>query len=179
MTKILDMAEAKRSLAAKRGFQNWFDRFAESFDVNIALTDLSDSTLSTLIQPGSDSSMIIYEFIMGVKGLGKGPRFHFLENQDKLVVMDITLFLLDQLRFEAMRRLGWIETYPTIAVPLVDMVFQFNQRFAAGRHQTPDLSPAHPRYEEYRATFDADRAAFVRRLIPEVLQAFGDRVQNS
>lgn len=179
MTKILDMAEAKRSLAAKRGFESWLTRFAEPFDQHLCLPDLSNTTLSILIQPGGDSSMIIYELIMGVKGLGKGPRFHFLENEDKMAVMDITLFLLDQLRFEAMRRLGWIEIYPTQTVPLVDLVLEFSQRFALDRHQTPNLSPAHPRYEEYLSTFEGDRAAFIRRLIPEVLQAFDDRVQNS
>lgn len=179
MSKILNLEKEKRSLAAKRGFHSWLDRFAEPLDESIGLQDLSDSTLCTLIQPGSDSSMIIYEFIMGVKGLGKGPRFHFLENQHKMAIMDITLFLLDQLRFEAMRRLGWIDAYPTMTTPLVDMVVQFDSRFAADRHQTPSLSPTHPRYEEYRDTFEGDRASFIRRLIPEALQAFETRVQNN
>lgn len=179
MAKILHMERERRSLTAKRGFQSWLTRFSEQFHQETCLEDLSDSTLRTLIQPGSDSSMLIYEFIMGVKGLGAGPRFYFLENPDKMAVMDITLFFLDQLRFEAMRRLGWVDSYPTMAIPLIDLVDQFASRFVNVRHQTPALSSTHPRYEEYLATFEGDQGAFIRRLIPEMLQAFEERVQNS
>lgn len=178
MAEILDMGKKRRELAAKRGFQKWSHRFSELFNEETLLQDLSDTTLERLIQPGEESSNAIYELIMGVQGLGPGPRFHFLEPSHKMALMDITLFLLDQFRFEAMKRLGWVSESPMAKVPLVDLVSQFEDRFSAERHQTPSLLPSHPRYEEYMTTFEGDRAAFIRKLIPEVLQCFHERVQK-
>ena len=179
MAKILDMKEKRQSLTAKRGFEKWSRRFAESFDENTRLMDLDDITLAKLIQPGEESSMAIYEFIMGVRGLGAGARFYFLENLDKMAVMDITLFFLDQLRFEAMRRLGWVEDFPNSRVPMVDLVAEFADRFSADKHRTPELSSTHPRYEEYRQTFAGDRAAFIRRLIPELLEIYQEKLSKT
>lgn len=178
MAKILDMNEKRQHLTAKRGFDGWNRRFCEPFDENTRLVDLGDETLAKLIQPGEDSSMAIYEFIMGVQGLGTGTRFHFLENLDKMALMDITLFFLDQLRFEAMRRLGWVEESRTSRIPLVDLVTQFQTRFSADRHKTPALSPSHPRYEQYQQTFEGDRAAFIRRLTPEALEIFKEKIKD-
>lgn len=167
------MQEKRRQLTAKKGFLGWTHRFSESFDEFTRLEDLSNSTLEILIRGGEESSMPLYEFILGVKGLGMGPRFYFMENPDKMAIMDITLFLLDQLRFEAMRRLGWVEDHPTFHIPLLDLVEQFTGRFSAIRNQTPSLALNHPRYMEYDKCFEGDRSAFVRRLIPEVLEVFG------
>ena len=178
MAKILEMKGKRQYLTAKRGFEGWNRRFSESFDEHTCLQDLSDATLAKLIQPGEDASMAINDFIMGVQGLGTGTRFHFLENLDKMALMDITLFLLDQLRFEAMRRLGLLEQSPTSRIPLVDLVVEFPTRFSADRHRTPSLSSTHPRYEQYQQTFEGDRAAFIRRLIPEVLDKFKGRIED-
>jgi hypothetical protein len=178
VAKILEMKGKRQYLTAKRGFEGWNRRFPESFDENTCLLDLSDVTLAKLIQPGEDASMAIYEFIMGVQRLGTGTRFHFLENLDKMALMDITLFFLDQLRFEAMRRLGWVEESPTCRLPLVDLVVEFPTRFSTDRHRTPSLSPTHPRYEQYQQTFEGDRAAFIRRLIPEALEIFKEKIKD-
>ncbi len=178
VAKILDMKEKRQHLTAKRGFEKWSRRFAESFDENTRLIDLGDATLAKLIQPGEESSMAIYEFIMGVQGLGTGTRFYFLENLDKMAIMDITLFFLDQLRFEAMHRLGWVEDFPTSKIPLVDLVAEFAGRFSSDKHQTPALSSSNPRYEEYMKTFEGDRASFIRRLIPEILEIYKEKLKE-
>jgi hypothetical protein len=178
VAKILDMEEKRQYLTAKRGFEGWSRRFAEAFDQNTRLEDLSDATLAQLIQPGEESSMAINEFIMGVQGLGPGARFHFLENLDKMALMDIILFLLDQLRFEAMRRLGWVVASPTSKIRLVDLVAEFPTRFSRDKHCTPPLSPDHPQYHQYQKTFEGDRAAFIRRLIPEALEVFRKKVEG-
>jgi hypothetical protein len=172
VAQILEFQERKRHLAARKGFQSWSRRFTDSFDENTCLRDISDNTLVTLIRGGDDSSLAIYQLIMGVLGLGPGDRFYELEGTSKMLVMDIALFLLDQLRFEAMRRLSWLESSETSHIPLFDLIGEFSSRFAAIRHHTPELSPNHPLYAEYRNTFEGDRASFVRRLIPEALQSF-------
>ena len=174
VAEVLDLKERQRRLAARKGFEGWINRFSEPFDENTRLGDLSDDTLRALIQAGPDASMPLYELILGVKGLGKGPRFYYLENEDKMLVMDVALFLLDQLRFEAMRRLGWVGDYPTFHVPLVSLVMDFSARYSAVQHSTPSLSPNHPRFEEFEKSFVGDRGAFVRKLIPEAIEGFNN-----
>jgi len=170
--KILEFEEQRRRLAAKRAFQSWTRRFSEFYDGDTTLRDLSDATIMNLIRGGKDSSMPLYDFTMGVMGLGVGQRFHFLESSVKIAVMDIALFLLDQIRFEAMHRLGWVEDFHTFHVPMVDLVSSFTERYSQVRHHSPPLSGSHPRYTEYLQTFEADRGAFVRKLIPEAIQVF-------
>jgi len=175
---ILELKGKRRSLTAKRGFNSWLRRFSEPFDENTSPSDLSDSTLGILIQGGEEASMPLYEFAMGVLNLGAGPRFYFMDGPPKMLVMDISLFLLDQLRFEAMKRLGWVEDHPTFHIPLLDLVQDFSTRFALIRHETPGISLEHPSHEEYEKTFEGDRGSFVRKLIPEALKIFDEKSQN-
>lgn len=178
MTDVLDFHKQRRHLIAKRAFHAWSCLFPETFDENTSLKDLSDTTLAALIAGSDESSMVLYEFIMGVRGMGRGPRFYFLEPDAKIQIMDITLFLLDRLRFEAMRRLGWVEEDLGFDVPLLDLIELFQDRFSAVRHSTPLLSKAHGGYLEYTKLCEGDKSAFVRRLIPEALEEFRQRMQG-
>lgn len=172
MAEILDLQDRKRRLVAEKGYAGWIRRFSESFDPKTAVADLSDSTLVVLIRGDEESSLCLYDFIMGVMGLGAGLRFYFLDNAEKMTVMDVTFFLLDQCRFEVMRRLGWLEDYPTLHVPMVDLVTSFRDTFPRERHTAPSLSPGHPGFEQYEKLFGGDRAAYVRRLIPGAIEEF-------
>jgi len=175
LAEILEFDQQRRRLAAKRGFAAWTERFSESFDENTSLEDLSDSTLRTLIQGGEDSSMLLYEVIMGIMRLGRGAKFHDLESGAKLAVTDITLFLLDQVRFEAMRRLGWVESSPVFRVPIPDLIEHFTTVYSTMKNHTPELHSSHPRYREYREVFEGDRPVFVRKLLPDALESFRER----
>lgn len=178
MAEILDLEEKRRQLAAKRGFEHWIHRFSESFGARTCCKDISDATLARLIQGGEEFSPLLYEFIMGVKGWGPGRRFDNLDSPAKMAVMDIALFMLDQLRFEALHRLGWVEDFHTLHVPFVEMVEEFNERFAACQHQTPALSPQHPKFQEYQESFETDRGRVIRKLIPDVIQVYKDKTQE-
>jgi hypothetical protein len=178
---ILDLRERKRHLAAKRGFEPWTRRFARSFEDTTTPASLDDAVIKDLIAGDEESAAALYELAMGVLGLGAGPRFHFLESREKMAVMDLTLNLLDLFRFEAMRRLGWTEDLEALHVPIVDLIVDFASGVQPGAHRTPALSAAHPRYREFLDAFEGDRAAFVRRLIPEAIECFnssGEDIQN-
>lgn len=175
MGKVLQMEEQKRHMAARRGFEAWNRRFSQTFGPETSPAELGDGVLGALIEGSEESSMALYELIMGFLGLGKGPRFYSLESADIITVTDITLFILDQLRFEAMRRLLWIDDWPTLHVPLLDLVQEFSTRFSPSRHETPPLSTDHPRFEEYQNAYEGDRHLCVRRLIPEAIKCFLDK----
>ena len=176
MAEIVDLGQHRRQMEARRGFQGWNKRFEESFDENTRIEDLSDSVLWTLIQGGNDSSLLLYELIMGVEGLGPGPRFYSLEPSLRMAVMDTALFLLDQLRFEAMKRLRWAEDLPSFHIPLVDLINNIDEDYNPFKAMVPILSSTHPGYVDYAGTFEPDRGRFIRKLIPEALEAFQKRV---
>lgn len=175
VAQVLEIREQKRYLAGKKAFESWRKRFHESFDIETRPEDLTEAALSILIEGTEEASMPLYEFIMGALGLGKGPRFYSLETAEILLVTDISLFLLDQLRFEAMRRMDWVEDWPTLHIPLLDLVLDYAGRFSSAKHATPDLSATHPLFPEYQRIFQGDRPSFVRRLIPDAVRAFQEQ----
>ena len=142
MARVLDINEGKRRLAAKKGFDPWSRRFRTSLDENTTIRQLDNPVIKYLVQGGEDSAMALYELIMGIRGLGPGPRFHYLDSASKMGVTDITLFLLDLIRFEAMYRLGWLDDYTFLEVPLVDLIQSFRSSFR--RQGLPRLSFPQP-----------------------------------
>lgn len=172
MGRLLFINEWRRRIAAKKGFDPWGCRFGVSFDENTSIRRLDNPVIKYLVRGNEDSSAAFYELIMGMKGLGHAPRFHYLDSQSKMGVTDITLFLLDLVRFEAMYRLGWLDDYSFLKVPLVDLILTFKDQFSAARLSSPALSNTHPLYAEYAAEFESDRHSFIRKLIPEAIKTF-------
>jgi hypothetical protein len=179
MGVILELAQQRRRLAAKRGFESWNRRFSGSFDEQTCLKDLNDEILRTLIQSEEASSLLLYSLIMGFMGLGKGTTFYELGSRPKLEIMDTALFLLDHLRFEVMKRLDWVENSPVRSVPLLDLVQQFSTVYSGMKNHSPGLLRSHPRYPEYAETFEGDRSAFVRKLIPDAILAFREEEEGA
>lgn len=172
MSEIVDFQAKKRQMAARRGFRSWESRFSEPFDEHTRFRDIGDRTLRTLIKGGEESTRPLYDLVMGFHGLGAGLKFHDLQAADKMEVMDVVIFLLDRFRFEAMRRLGWLEDDPTMDIAIVEAMEEYPSRFVHDRHRTPPLSPDHPGFPEYSKAFENDRHAFVRRLIPDAIAAY-------
>ncbi len=179
MAEVLDMQQQRQRLAASRGFAGWSRRFPASYDQTTSVADLSDTVLRALMEGGDHASLLLYELIMGVMKLGKGTNFDGLASPIKLEVIDKALFLLDQLRFEVMRRLNWVSPSSFATVPMVDLIENFRTTYASMKNHTPSLLEHHPRYTEYQKLFEADRAAFVRRLIPDALEAFAEEPEGA
>jgi hypothetical protein len=172
MAVILELQQERRRILARRAFAGWARRFSDQLDEHTRLSDLSDGTLRTLSQSGESASMLIHDLVIRFRGLGNGAKFHDLGREAKMAVMDVSLFLLDQIRFEVMRRLGWVEDSPVFGLPIIDLVEGFPPVCSGIANQTPGLLRSHPLYDEYRAVFEGDRSVFVRKLIPEALEAF-------
>lgn len=179
MADVLDMRQQRQRLAASRGFAMWARRFPASYDHTTSVADLSDTVLRALMEGGDDASLLLHELIMGVMKLGKGVHFDSLESPVKLEVIDKALFLLDQLRFEVMRRLNWVRPSSFAAVPMVELIENFTTTYASMKNHTPQLLEHHPRYSEYQKLFEADRAVFIRRLVPDALEAFAEEPEGA
>lgn len=170
MSDIIDLEEARLINAAKKGYRNWTTRFKEKFGLNTVLSQISIETLSYLAQGEGKGTFYLYDLIMNLLGLGSGFEFDELSPKNKMIVVDRYLFLLDRIRFECMKRLGWLERYPGEGIALVRFVTHFDQLAPILQAETPHLSQSYPGYDNYSAMNTLDREVFVRKLIPIALQ---------
>jgi hypothetical protein len=176
MTKVVDLQAYRTRAIEQRGFGPWKKRFAETFDSKTRLEDLSDSTLYFLAQPGEPSSVAYYEIIMGVLDLGPAAKFLYLDNRDQMRVVDLHLFLADQIRFELMQRLKWITGFEGANYSILEMIQKFNDVKESCRAIPPELSASHPHYVEYSELTAGDKEVFIRRMLQEALDTFKKRL---
>ena len=176
MEKIVDIQAYRAKTFKERVFGPWQKRFNESFAIDIRLSELSDKTLYFLAQPGENSSDGYYELIMGILDLGRAAKFNYLSNREQMRIVDIHLFLADQVRFEIMRRLNWLAYLPCKTQGLVHMVQNFDTVKAACKATPPELAASHPDYDAYHRLAPGDKEVFIRRMLRDALETFKERL---
>ena len=176
MQKVVDLEAYRIRMLEQRCFGPWRKRFSESFGLQTRLPDFSDRTLYRLAQPGEWSTAAYYEFIMGVLDLGPAAKFHYLDNRNQMRVVDIHLFLGDQVRFEMLRRLNWIREFEAEDWSLFELVRDFDRLAGHRRRKAPELAPTHPQYEHYVLLTGGDQEVFIRRLLQPALEALRERL---
>jgi len=174
VAEIVDLEKFRRKLAADKGFRTWLKRFQDQFGPETRLQDLAPETLLYLATPGDENLYVFFDLVMGAKDLGGAVRFRLddLEAPTKLRIMDAAFALMDRVRFEVMRRLGWVEAVPGGESPLIVLVQQAWEQGSSFTRQLPRLSPSHPDYEAYRKLPPLDQGTAVRRLIPRAVARF-------
>jgi hypothetical protein len=178
MTEVIQLESFKRKQAAKRGFRPWSKRFDDKLDERTKLSDLSDKTLLFLISPGDQNIFALYELVMGIKNLGTASDFFQLDKSGKMEVIDISIHLLDQLRFECMRRLNWLESGAEQPVPIVDLVDQYPLLKKEGPSSIPLLKKSHSQYQTYDRLADFEKETFIRKQIPDAIEEFKRRLRD-
>jgi hypothetical protein len=180
VAEIVDLDRFRRKLAADKGFRTWLQRFQDQFGPDTRLVDLAPETLLYLATPGEENMYVFFDLVMGAMGLGGALRFRLndLETPTKLRIMDAAFAIMDRVRFEIMRRLGWVEDAPGEETPLIALVQQAWQQGSDFNRQVPRLSPSHPNYEAYRKLAAIDQGTTVRRLIPRAVAKFREQVEG-
>jgi hypothetical protein len=178
MAEVIRLESFKRKQAALRGFKSWSKRFNEKLDEHTRPCDLSDRTLHFLISPGDQNVFALYELVMGLKNLGTASDFFHLDKNGKMEVIDISIHLLDQLRFECMRRLNWLEGVADQSVPIVEHIELYPLLKKQGPASIPQLSRSHPKYQVYEKLIDLEKETFIRKQIPEAIEEFRKRLQD-
>lgn len=171
MTRVIDFEEERRLITAKRAYRNWVNRFHEDFGPQTRLRDISMETLSFLAQGKESSAFYLYDLIMESRNMGSGFEFNDLHPKQKMLVIDQYLFLLDRIRFECMKRLGWLQTYPGEGFSLVALVMQYDEVAPGLQANIPQLSEDHPDYDRFSTISTYDKEGFVRKLIPKLMKA--------
>jgi hypothetical protein len=178
MSKIVNLQTYRDKALEQRSFSPWQKRFGETCNTLTRLSDLSDKTLYYLALPGDNSSNAFYELIMGALDLGSAPKFHYLDNEDQLRVVDIHLFIADQVRFELMRRLGWLQSFSSENNTLLEMVQKCDALKTISREIPPVLAESHPEHSEYQNLTRGDKEVLIRRLLQEALEVFKKRLEE-
>jgi len=133
-----------------------------------------------LATPGEENLYVCFDLVMGAQGLGGSVRFRLddLDNDIKMKIMDSAFALVDRVRFEVMRRLGWVSAGPEAEVPLIALVGRAWRLGAGFGQEAPDLVPDHPEFPAYARLTPMDRVVFLRRLIPRAVATFRDQVES-
>jgi hypothetical protein len=168
------MGKARLERAVSRGYRNWRTRFGEDFGRMTTLSDLSPETLTFLARGGEKGTFYLYDLIMNVLDLGSGFEFHELGSAAKRSVLDIHLFLLDRVRFEYMKRIGWVDTYPGEETPLVELILQFEETGANLQAVLPSLGRGHADYDRFSAMATFEKDEFMRKLMAKAIQGMAD-----
>ena len=180
VAEVIDLEGFRRKLAADQAFRTWLARFKEQFGPETRLQDLSPQTLLYLASPGEDNLYVYFDLIMGAQGLGGSVRFRLddLDYTVKLQIMDTAFALVDRVRFEVMRRLGWVDTVPGMDTPLIELLQQAWRKGSAFARELPHLSTRHPEYAGYLKLHPMDQAVFLRRLIPRAVAQFRTQLEE-
>ncbi len=172
MVEIIPLATYRQQSMLRVGFKRWRYRFDQTFDAHTGLADLTPNTLYQLSLPGGEAITDLYSLIIGFLGYGQEVAFDDLDSKAQTLVLDIHLFVSDQLRFEMMDRLGWLERFSGNRFSLLDIVRKFELVKQSCIRQPPALAKNHSGYETYCPLFDLDQQVFLRRLFPDAMTAF-------
>lgn len=178
MEEVVELAQVRREKAATRAFARWPQRLGHAPDPEAKLTDLPDAVLANLAELGPKASLALYDLVLGVRNQGSGERFPYLDAKSKMEALDAFLFLADQVRFEMMRRLGWVRGLPGEVHCLIDLALKQRQIKDAFEPSVPDLCPAYHGYEKLEKQLRVEPAAVVRSLISEALEVFRSRLRQ-
>ena len=85
-------------------------------------------------------------------------------------VIDQYLFLLDRVRYECMKRLGWVEHYPGEEIPLVEMISRFETLAPNLQAQIPMMNPDYAGSKEFFSVTTFEKEGAVRKLIPGLIK---------
>ena len=176
MADIVNLRTYRTNALEQRAFGPWHKRFGELYNQNTRLSDLSDRTLYFLALPGEENAIAFYELIMGIQDLGSAVKFNYLESKEQMMVMDIHLFLGDQVRFEMLQRLNWLTSYPCIQYSLLEMVQGFDKVKVACTEKSPKLAESHPDFAAYNKLGGGDKEVFIRRMLPQALKTYQEKL---
>jgi hypothetical protein len=172
MVQIVQLDKIREQYAARAGFAAWRRRFNEDFGHRTRIKELSDTTLCCLAEPGEESETLLNAVIIGFLGYDESLVFGELAPGNQTRILDIHLFLADQIRFELMRRMKWIEKSSVDSYAILEIVRDFARIRARFASDPPRLARSHPGYAEYSQLIQRDQQVYIRRLLPAALEAF-------
>ncbi|MBL0731766.1 MAG: hypothetical protein JJW03_02795 [Desulfosarcina sp.] len=178
MKKIINLQAYRTKILVQKGFSPWYKRFGEQYCEQTTIVDISNKTLFSLASPGDESTTAFYDMIMGILDLGRAAKFYYMKSSDQLKIIDIHLFLADNIRFELMHRLKWVDNFSCENFSLVEMVQSCDKIKKQSKGKAPILSKSHHDYALYSALVGGDKEAFIRLMLPDAISTFKKRFKK-
>jgi hypothetical protein len=180
MGKVVFLESFKKQKAAQRGFREWRSRFKSLpfLDEHTRWSDLPDELILFLAEDDLEGRQIIHDLLMGALALGNGYEFESLSPEKLMPLLDIYFLLLDQIRFECMRRIGWVEEIPQGERSIIELINEYGRTINPALIDPPRLTEAHPSYPEYARLPELDQKVFVRKTIPAAISLFREKTIN-
>ncbi|RKY21744.1 MAG: hypothetical protein DRP62_07785 [Planctomycetota bacterium] len=175
MGEVVYIREFISGRAVRRVRDVWRVHFPEELTGRTRLEDLSAETLLTLARLEQNVMTVVYDLIMGVLGLGPESKFQYLSGEPKMRVLDTSLFFIDQIRWECLRRLGWAQGFAGEEYTIVELILNCREIKAEFTPPYPQLVKPHPNYEDFSRHRGVEGEAMVRSLIPAALAALGQK----
>ncbi len=181
MGEIVSLASVKSRKAAERGFREWRRLFQSiaNFDENTRWADLPDEIVLYFCEESPESRYGLFDLIMGSRGFGSGHDFETQHFDRLTMLMNAYFFIVDQARFECMRRLEWLTTIPRADRSIIAVVMDPASYEYASLVETPEPARAHPAFEEDMRSGGIDRPALVRKHTPRAIELFREKVRMS
>lgn len=168
--KVIDLDHFRLGKSVGRTDDLFLNRFGRALEPTDTPPDLPDDQLAFLIGGRGESADFLQEVVIRLLDLGRGISIHYLSKPDRMLVMDAHFYLLDQLRFEAMRRLGWLVDYPGRVFPIA--LIAGDPEYVRHQNRPLELAEDHPAQAEYRKRMNLDGEVVIRRLIPAAIKEF-------
>ena len=172
MAEIVQLAQYREQSALRNGYHLLRCRFDHAFDACTRLADLAPEVLYHLALPDDSSTLTLYGMILGFQGCDASATFDTVDSGMQKDLVDLHLFLSDQVRFEMMFRLGWLAAVPSRDLSLFALIRDAAGAQRLSRRYPPQLSSDHPDFSSYQALFERDQQVYIRRLMPSALEAF-------
>ena len=170
MAKIIQLDEYRETAALRAGFDQWLKTNVHA--TRTRLRELPPDILSRLAEVGDENANAFYSLIIGFLGYGPSEGLDTLDPQTQSHVLDIHLFMADQIRFEIMCRLRWLDGSAGNQFSLFEMVSRFVDVRQACQAHPPQLAKDHPQWVEYQHLVERDQQVFIRRMLTSALAAF-------
>lgn len=175
MAEVIDLRQRGQRARNRRLVAVWAQKMGYEISPDTSLSQLPPGLLLILAQGGQNLKNPIEELVAIVR-TGKAVPLESLPAPHLLDVLDASLFVLDQVRFECMVRLGWIHPLPSREMPLGDLISLSLEEMKKLKTQ-PFLNKGHPHYYRFQEMSFMEKEAFIRRLIPQALELFRRRFQ--
>jgi hypothetical protein len=170
--RLVDLSLVRQRKKAEAAFGRWQRRIGCKPDMDTRLADLPGEVLDQLAELKHQATMALYDLVLGVRGWGSGEGLDDLEPRPKLEALDAFLFMADQVRWELMHRLGWLEPGPAQKYSILEMASRHRSIQAEFGPEPPRLSENYPHFEKVRRRLKIEPEAVVRSLIPQAMAAY-------
>lgn len=155
----------------------WALRMGYRLSSRATVASLPDRLILLLAESDPRGASLLEELVCLII-LGKRQPVISLPALVRMRVLEISLFLLDLVRFECMTRLDWIEPQAAREKPLVEILSR-EPRELKELTRPLRLRQDHPHFHRFEALPIMEREAFLRRMIPQALELFRIRLNQT